>query len=99
MGKPEKFKIIELGPGRGTLISDLLRATKSNTFTIKNVIIKNKIEFESFSSALESVHLVEVSQALRKSQAEKLKCDMVATKDNKDYAISDINYSEVNKLR
>ena len=26
MGKPEKFNLIELGPGRGTLMADLLRA-------------------------------------------------------------------------
>ncbi|MDR3424447.1 MAG: SAM-dependent methyltransferase [Alphaproteobacteria bacterium] len=29
MGKPESFTLLELGPGRGTLLNDLLRATSS----------------------------------------------------------------------
>ncbi|KAF2078047.1 hypothetical protein CYY_000685 [Polysphondylium violaceum] len=57
MGKPEKFQIVELGPGRGTLMSDLLRCTKV---------------FKEFYAALAGVHMVEASPALRKLQKEKL---------------------------
>ena len=52
LGAPEKIRLIELGPGRGTLMSDALRAAR----------ISNE-----FSSALE-VHLVETSPVLREMQ-------------------------------
>ncbi|XP_024382737.1 uncharacterized protein [Physcomitrium patens] len=58
MGQPEAVNIIELGPGRGTLMADLLRGTA---------------KFKDFSQTL-SVHLVECSPALRKIQHETLKC-------------------------
>jgi NADH dehydrogenase [ubiquinone] 1 alpha subcomplex assembly factor 7 len=53
MGSPSAFKIVELGPGRGTLISDLMRGTKC---------------FRGFHEALVEVGLVEVSDALREQQ-------------------------------
>ena len=52
MGAPENVRIIELGPGRGTLMHDALRAAK---------IVKG------FRDAL-VVHLVEVSPALQQVQ-------------------------------
>jgi NADH dehydrogenase [ubiquinone] 1 alpha subcomplex assembly factor 7 len=52
MGAPENVRIIELGPGRGTLMHDALRAAK---------IIKG------FTDAL-VVHLVEISPALQQVQ-------------------------------
>ncbi len=57
MGKPEKVNLIELGPGRGTLMVDMLRAAKV---------------VEEFAEAIE-VHMVEMSPALRKAQGEALK--------------------------
>ncbi len=57
MGKPAKVNLIELGPGRGTLMVDMLRATKV---------------VEEFAEAIE-VHMVEMSPALRKQQGEALK--------------------------
>ncbi|MFC3051765.1 class I SAM-dependent methyltransferase [Kordiimonas pumila] len=54
MGKPDGVQLIELGPGRGTLMSDMLRATAA---------------VEGFQSAL-TVHFVEASEQLRKLQAE-----------------------------
>ncbi|MCA4773816.1 class I SAM-dependent methyltransferase [Wolbachia endosymbiont of Mansonella perstans] len=57
LGKPSKFSLVELGPGKGTLIHDVIRvARKYNDF------------FDSVS-----VHLVEISPALQKIQKEKLK--------------------------
>ena len=52
-GAPERFSLAELGPGRGTLMSDILRATRS---------------VPGFVEAAE-VHFVETSPKLRKAQA------------------------------
>jgi NADH dehydrogenase [ubiquinone] 1 alpha subcomplex assembly factor 7 len=54
MGKPQSFKWVELGPGRGTLSADALRAMKRVTGLI---------------DALD-VHLVETSPLLRERQRE-----------------------------
>lgn len=56
MGRPARLRLIELGPGRGTLMADLLRAARG---------------VPGFADALE-VHLVENSRRLRDLQAERL---------------------------
>ncbi|HEX7790931.1 MAG TPA: SAM-dependent methyltransferase [Afipia sp.] len=56
MGMPEQVKFIELGPGRGTMMADALRAVRI---------------LPAFHEAI-SVHLVEASSALRQKQSEKL---------------------------
>lgn len=53
MGRPEAVNLVELGPGRGTLMADLLRATSP---------------VEEFMDAI-SVHFVETSTQLRAAQA------------------------------
>lgn len=58
MGRPQKVNLIELGPGRGTLMADLLRGAS---------------KFKNFTEALH-VHLVECSPALQKLQYNNLKC-------------------------
>nr|CCA26474.1 conserved hypothetical protein [Albugo laibachii Nc14] len=57
MGSPDPIHIVELGPGRGSLMSDFLRSSRS---------------FPTFHSALQ-VHMVEISPALRKIQEGMLK--------------------------
>ncbi len=52
MGSPPKIQLVELGPGRGTLMADALRAARA---------------LPEFRVAL-SVHLVEISPALREAQ-------------------------------
>ena len=52
MGRPAPLRLIELGPGRGTLMRDALRAGKA---------------MPGFLSAI-SVHLVEVSEPMRRLQ-------------------------------
>jgi NADH dehydrogenase [ubiquinone] 1 alpha subcomplex assembly factor 7 len=52
MGSPPRVQLVELGPGRGTLMADALRAAKA---------------VPEFRAAL-SVHLVEISPALREAQ-------------------------------
>jgi NADH dehydrogenase [ubiquinone] 1 alpha subcomplex assembly factor 7 len=56
---PDELHLIEFGPGRGTLMMDLLRGTKN---------------FKKFSKAIK-VHLIEISPAMRKKQFETLKCE------------------------
>lgn len=56
MGSPKKTKLVELGPGRGTLMKDILRAT-------------NKVP--GFHSSIE-VHLVEINETLRDIQEKTL---------------------------
>ncbi|MCB8821580.1 class I SAM-dependent methyltransferase [Microvirga rosea] len=52
MGRPERIRLVELGPGRGTLMADLLRAARL---------------MPDFLAAT-SVHLVETSPVLRERQ-------------------------------
>jgi SAM-dependent MidA family methyltransferase len=56
MGSPEKVRIVELGPGRGTLMLDVLRATKG---------------MNGFCAAI-ALHLVEISPALQRMQKRRL---------------------------
>jgi len=56
MGAPENLRLIELGPGRGTLLHDALRATK---------VVRG------FREAV-VLHLVEISPALREIQERRL---------------------------
>ncbi|WP_455373079.1 class I SAM-dependent methyltransferase [Limibacillus halophilus] len=56
LGAPKRVILAELGPGRGTLMADVLRTAKVSP---------------DFAAALE-VHLVEVSPALREKQKEAL---------------------------
>lgn len=56
MGAPDPVLLVELGPGRGTLMADALRATR---------------HVPGFHSALK-LHLVETSPVLRQAQQEKL---------------------------
>jgi len=57
MGSPAEFRVIELGPGRGTLMADALRAAGA---------------VPAFVAAAPSIHLVEISPALRARQAQTL---------------------------
>ena len=60
MGQPSPVALVELGPGRGTLMADLLRAAKASP---------------EFAAAVE-VHLVEMSPVLQTRQREKLGVDI-----------------------
>ncbi len=56
LGSPSPFALVEFGPGRGTLMADLLRAANAST---------------EFMLVVE-VHMVEMSPVLQKLQREKL---------------------------
>ena len=55
-GAPDRFRLLELGPGRGTLMADLWRATA---------------RIAGFHAAAK-VHLIETSPALRRAQAARI---------------------------
>lgn len=55
--RPDEIRIAELGPGRGTLMSDLMRAARV---------------FKTFFNSIKHIDLVEASPALQKKQAEAL---------------------------
>jgi SAM-dependent MidA family methyltransferase len=75
MGEPRAIHLIELGPGRGALMADVLRAAKV---------------LPGFRSAIE-LHLVETSPALRAMQAKALAAAGAAPlwHDNLDTALGD----------
>lgn len=85
MGQPEAVNLIELGPGRGTLMADLLRGTA---------------KFKDFSQKL-SVHLVECSPALRKIQRETLQCvpkggdEVTSAKDDQSSNLGNEQISQI----
>lgn len=59
MGCPASIQVIEIGPGRGSLMKDFLRAAAS---------------FPSFYQAIE-LHMVEMSPAMRVLQQQALGCE------------------------
>ncbi|XP_058879491.1 protein arginine methyltransferase NDUFAF7, mitochondrial-like isoform X2 [Acipenser ruthenus] len=69
-GKPKEFQLVEFGPGRGSLISDVLRVLKQ----LKSVMGESAV----------SVHLVEVSPKLSKVQAQSLTGEDSETADNEN---------------
>jgi NADH dehydrogenase [ubiquinone] 1 alpha subcomplex assembly factor 7 len=71
MGRPNKLNLVELGPGKGTLMKDILRTVG---------------RFPSFTEAV-SVHFVELSTVLRNRQYEALYCSAADARTlNKDAA-------------
>eukprot|EP00532_Pseudo-nitzschia_australis_P012860 CAMPEP_0168213276 /NCGR_PEP_ID=MMETSP0140_2-20121125/4711_1 /TAXON_ID=44445 /ORGANISM="Pseudo-nitzschia australis, Strain 10249 10 AB" /LENGTH=739 /DNA_ID=CAMNT_0008140121 /DNA_START=94 /DNA_END=2309 /DNA_ORIENTATION=- len=60
LGKPSDIQFVELGPGRGTLIADLLELAHSS-------------KLMNFGQAIRTVHLVEASIELRREQQATLK--------------------------
>jgi NADH dehydrogenase [ubiquinone] 1 alpha subcomplex assembly factor 7 len=57
MGRPAPVMLVECGPGRGTLMADILRATRN---------------VEGFHQAVR-IHLIEISPALREKQKQALR--------------------------
>lgn len=68
LGKPELFSLVELGPGRGTLIKDIIRVTK---------------KYADFFGSM-CIQLVEVSPILRDIQEQTLKGEKVNWHENID---------------
>lgn len=75
MGRPAKISLLELGPGKGTLMKDILTVAR---------------KFPLFQQAIEGVHMIELSDNMRKVQAETLDCTIHVKKEEKD-VMSDIS--------
>eukprot|EP01100_Stratorugosa_tubuloviscum_P007782 TRINITY_DN3208_c0_g1_i1.p1 TRINITY_DN3208_c0_g1~~TRINITY_DN3208_c0_g1_i1.p1 ORF type:complete len:507 (-),score=171.11 TRINITY_DN3208_c0_g1_i1:148-1668(-) len=75
LGQPNQFNLIELGPGTGKLISDILNVSRS---------------LPKFHDAL-SIHLIERSPLLRSKQATALNCKFNNTFFQKDLFLSETN--------
>ena len=58
LGSPAKVRLVELGPGKGTLMKDILRVAA---------------KFPAFHAAI-AVHMVEISDSMRQLQREALGC-------------------------
>lgn len=77
---PTKLRIVELGPGRGSLMADLLRST-----TV----------FAGFTNAVQ-VHMVEVSDAMRRAQYARLQCGEEPADDVQvEHGVSQLNGAQV----
>ncbi|KAI8596581.1 S-adenosyl-L-methionine-dependent methyltransferase [Dissophora ornata] len=68
LGKPSHIQIAELGPGRGTLMMDMLRAAS---------------RFKDFRKAISGIHLIEASPGLRRVQREML-CGIPLSEEQAD---------------
>ncbi|KAJ2242139.1 hypothetical protein GGH97_004036, partial [Coemansia sp. RSA 475] len=68
-GRPSRTSFVELGPGRGTLMSDMLRASR---------------KFPEFFATIQTVHMVERSPELRKVQHDVLGCEWEKTERVED---------------
>ena len=73
-GISEKFSLLELGPGRGTLMHDILRVFE---------------QFPKYDAMLE-VHLLEISPLLRNTQRATLECFSVRKKISWHYKLEEL---------
>ena len=92
-GSPRRVRLCELGPGKGTMMADALRAAN---------------QFEQFGAALASIALVEASPHLRAEQSRALGCGasfvdhhaaMLATVDGKQVGVADVEAAEAEALK
>ena len=74
-GRKEKVQIIEVGPGRGTLMDDVLRVCLDNIEDGHRTRLtdhKTISSFKAFANSIETIYLVEASPYLQKQQAKLL---------------------------
>lgn len=82
MGQPENVQLIELGPGRGTLMADIMRTISS---------------WPAFKSSV-SIHMIENSPQLRQAQATTLKNYRPTWYDRLDEVPAGLNFIVANEF-
>lgn len=82
MGQPERIQLIELGPGRGTLMADIMRTVSA---------------WPDFKSAV-SIHLIETSPQLRQAQATALKSYRPTFYDSIDEVAPGVSFIVANEF-
>jgi len=93
LGSPQEVNIIELGPGKGTLLADTLRVRHPNPLLSERGRFKCKAEKKTTHGIVQVLkmltpsrncnfraHLVEVSPVLRSQQAQTLGCNLEQAK-------------------
>lgn len=91
--KSEGVYLMEMGPGRGTLMDDMLRVSGDvATYMDKPLLTPTQTirNFTPFASAIEAVYLVEASASLREAQ-HKLLCGDNPLREN------DVGYESVSR--
>ncbi|CAG8551186.1 13284_t:CDS:2 [Ambispora gerdemannii] len=69
LGKPKDVRIVEFGPGRGTLLDDMIRALQN---------------FHECYNSISGIHLIEASPRLREVQREKLNPYIIKNNENRE---------------
>lgn len=82
LGRPNKMNLVELGPGRGTLMSDILRTAK-------------QLRDKSFYEAIQSIQFVEVSPTLKAVQASTLGVSQDSITQNTDKTVPSLIDSRI----
>jgi len=73
MGKPKAFQFVEFGPGRGTLMADMVQfalaaAATTVTTTTTTTSSTSSEHLQDYGKALRAIHLIEPSRPLRQKQ-------------------------------
>lgn len=77
LGRPNNLHLVELGPGKGTLMYDVMRTTRRDSSRLS-------AEFHEFQSHIAGVHMIEASPELRKIQMDKLRQESTTSDDDDD---------------
>lgn len=92
LGKPSKIQLIEIGPGKGTLICDIIRSSIGTFDDFASALTSNSF---SKSKVDVGVHLVEVTNGMRTRQKESLQSlEQETGVIEKEFAFNYVDYND-----